>query len=99
MRVLQAEHLPPSRNQPSSGMFSCQTSWWPHCGQRERGRDRVIAGSEDKVGEGLVEKMQPLADGQRVRLTVLDGADHFFRDLYADDIGDAVRALLDKAGS
>ncbi|MFZ1575399.1 MAG: alpha/beta hydrolase [Chromatiaceae bacterium] len=59
----------------------------------------VIAGSEDKVGEGLVEKVQPLADGQRVQLIVLDGADHFFRDLYADDIGDAVRALLDKTGS
>ena len=59
----------------------------------------VIAGSEDKVVEGLVEKMQPLADGQRVQLIVLEGADHFFRDLYADDIGDAVQALLDKTGS
>jgi hypothetical protein len=45
MRVPQAEHLPPSRSQPSSGMFSCQASWWPHCGQRERGFDRLIAGS------------------------------------------------------
>ncbi len=59
----------------------------------------VIAGSEDKVIEGLVEKVQPLADGQRVQLIVLDGAGHFFRDLYADDIGDAVRALLDRTGS
>jgi pimeloyl-ACP methyl ester carboxylesterase len=59
----------------------------------------VIAGSEDKVVTGLVDKMQPLADGQRIQLVVLDGADHFFRDLYADDIGDAVRALLDKTGS
>jgi pimeloyl-ACP methyl ester carboxylesterase len=59
----------------------------------------VIAGSKDKVVAGLVEKVQPLADGQRVQLVVLDGADHFFRDLYADDIGDAVRALLDKTGS
>ena len=59
----------------------------------------VIAGSEDKVVAGLVEKVQPLADGQRVQLIVLDGADHFFRDLYADDIGDAVQALLDKTGS
>ncbi|MBK8639276.1 MAG: alpha/beta hydrolase [Chromatiaceae bacterium] len=59
----------------------------------------VIAGSEDKIAAELVPKVLPLADGQRVRLTVLDGADHFFRDLYADDIGDAVRALLDKTGS
>jgi pimeloyl-ACP methyl ester carboxylesterase len=54
----------------------------------------VVAGSEDEVVKGLVEKMQPLADGQRVRLTVVDGADHFFRDLYADEVADAVQALL-----
>ncbi len=54
----------------------------------------VIAGSEDDVVTGLVERVQPLADGKRVTLTVLDGADHFFRDLYADEIADAVQALL-----
>ena len=54
----------------------------------------VIAGSEDEVVTGLVEKVQPLADGKRVTLTVLDGADHFFRDLYADEIADAVQTLL-----
>jgi pimeloyl-ACP methyl ester carboxylesterase len=54
----------------------------------------VIAGSEDDVIKGLVEKVQPLADGQRVKLTVVDGADHFFRDLYAEEIADAVQALL-----
>lgn len=59
----------------------------------------VIAGSEDKIAQNLVEKVLPLADGQRVQLIVLEGADHFFRDLYADDIGDAVQALLDKTGS
>jgi alpha/beta superfamily hydrolase len=54
----------------------------------------VIAGSEDDVVKGLVEKVQPLADGQRVKLTVVEGADHFFRDLYAEEIADAVQALL-----
>jgi len=54
----------------------------------------VIAGSADDVVTGLVERVQPLADGKRVTLTVLDGADHFFRDLYADEIADAVQALL-----
>jgi hypothetical protein len=38
MRVPQAEHLPP-RN------VLVPASWWPHCGQRERGFDRLIAGS------------------------------------------------------
>ncbi len=59
----------------------------------------VIAGSEDKIAQNLVEKVLPLTDGQGVQLIVLEGADHFFRDLYADDIGDAVQALLDKNGS
>jgi pimeloyl-ACP methyl ester carboxylesterase len=54
----------------------------------------VVAGSEDDTVKGLVEKVQPLADGQRVKLTVIDGADHFFRDLYADEVADAVQALL-----
>jgi pimeloyl-ACP methyl ester carboxylesterase len=54
----------------------------------------VVAGSEDDVVKGLTEKVQPLADGQRVRLIVVDGADHFFRDLYAEEIADAVQELL-----
>lgn len=45
----------------------------------------VIAGSGDEVVEGLVEKVQPLTDGQRVSLTLVDGADHFFRELYVDE--------------
>jgi alpha/beta superfamily hydrolase len=36
----------------------------------------------------------PLADGQRVQLKVVAGADHFFRDLYAEDVADAVQAML-----
>lgn len=55
----------------------------------------VVAGSEDDVVEGLVEAVQPIADGERVDLIVLDGADHFFRDLYAEEIADAVQALLE----
>lgn len=45
----------------------------------------VIAGSEDKVVSGLLGQMGPSADGERVKLVVIDGADHFFRDLYADE--------------
>ncbi|WP_373508536.1 alpha/beta hydrolase [Thiocapsa sp.] len=55
----------------------------------------VVAGSEDDVIEGLVEAVQPMADGERVNLIVLDGAEHFFRDLYAEEIADAVQTLLD----
>ncbi|WP_296696552.1 alpha/beta hydrolase [Thiocapsa sp. UBA6158] len=55
----------------------------------------VVAGSEDDVVAGLVEAVQPLADGERVNLSVLEGADHFFRDLYAEEIADAVQTLLE----
>jgi pimeloyl-ACP methyl ester carboxylesterase len=55
----------------------------------------VVAGGADDTVKGLVEKTQPLADGKRVQLKVVDGADHFFRDLYAEDVADAVQAMLD----
>lgn len=54
----------------------------------------VFAGSEDEVVAGLIEKMQPLADGKRVRLEVVEGADHFFRDLYSEDIADVIAETL-----
>jgi pimeloyl-ACP methyl ester carboxylesterase len=54
----------------------------------------VVAGTEDTAVKGLPEKMEPVADGERVRLLVMDGADHFFRDLYSEDIADAVAEQL-----
>jgi pimeloyl-ACP methyl ester carboxylesterase len=54
----------------------------------------VFAGAEDTVVRGLVEKVEPLADDERVTLVVIDGADHFFRDLYAEDIADAIAETL-----
>jgi pimeloyl-ACP methyl ester carboxylesterase len=50
----------------------------------------VIAGSEDDTIVGLVEKTEPQADGDRISLSVIDGADHFFRDLYAEEVADLV---------
>lgn len=50
----------------------------------------VFAGTEDKVVAGLIEKTEPLADGEKIELVVLDGADHFFRDLYSEEIADAL---------
>jgi pimeloyl-ACP methyl ester carboxylesterase len=54
----------------------------------------VVAGSEDTAIKGLPDKVEPLADGERVKLLVVDGADHFFRDLYSEDIADSVAELL-----
>lgn len=54
----------------------------------------VIAGSEDQVMKGLLDKVNPLVDGQRVQLRVVDGADHFFLDQYADEAADAIQVML-----
>ncbi|OOZ33875.1 alpha/beta hydrolase [Solemya velesiana gill symbiont] len=54
----------------------------------------VIAGTEDKVVAGLIEKMEPIADGEQVQLVVVDGADHFFLDLYSEDVADIITETL-----
>lgn len=53
----------------------------------------VVAGSDEEV-IGLDKKLAPLADGTRVRMKVIEGADHIFRDLFADDAADAVDTFL-----
>lgn len=57
----------------------------------------VVAGNDDVV-VGLEKKVAPLADGKRVQMKVIDSADHFFRDLYADDAVEAISAFLKGAG-
>ncbi len=54
----------------------------------------VVAAEGDAIVPGLVERVQPQADGQRVQLKVLSGADHFFRDLYTEDAVEAIQAFL-----
>jgi len=46
----------------------------------------VFAGTEDQVVKGLGEKLGPLAEAGTIELEVMEGADHFFRDLYAEDL-------------
>ncbi len=57
----------------------------------------VVAGNDDVV-VGLDKKIAPLADGKRVQMKVVDSADHFFRDLYADDAVEAISAFLKSVG-
>ena len=54
----------------------------------------VVAAGGDEVVTGLPERVRPLTGGGRVRLAVIDGADHFFRDLFADELADAVDAFV-----
>jgi pimeloyl-ACP methyl ester carboxylesterase len=55
----------------------------------------LIAGSEDTIVRDLAERVAPLADGERLQFVMLEGADHFFRDLYVDDIVEAVDRFLE----
>jgi hypothetical protein len=44
----------------------------------------VIAGSEDPIATGLPAALAGAA--ANVRVEEIEGADHFFRDLYADEL-------------
>jgi hypothetical protein len=43
---------------------------------------------------GLEKKLAGRIDGVRAKMKVIDGADHFFRDLYSDDAVDAIVGFL-----
>lgn len=53
----------------------------------------VVAGGDEIVPD-LDKRIAPAADGKRVRVKVIPGADHFFRDLYGEDAVDAVDEFL-----
>lgn len=48
----------------------------------------VFAGTEDQVVKELNNKLSPMVQAGKIELDVMDGADHFFRDLYAEDLVD-----------
>ena len=56
----------------------------------------VLVGGADDVLPGLEQAFRPLLAPGRVEVAVVDGADHFFRDLYAEEVADAVAAFLGK---
>ena len=56
----------------------------------------VMAGSEDNVVSDLPERMEGKTDGKRVTFEVIDGAGHFFLDLFAEDVADRIEDFLAK---
>ncbi len=56
----------------------------------------VIAGNDEVILNK--QKFAPLADGKRVQIKVIEGADHFFRDLNADDAVEVVSTFLKSVG-
>jgi pimeloyl-ACP methyl ester carboxylesterase len=55
----------------------------------------LIAGSEDNVIKDLPQQMAKL-ELPAVEFVVIDGADHYFRDLYADDVVESMLNLIDR---
>ena len=54
----------------------------------------VIAGTEDTVVKGLVEQSSKLLGDGNNRLIVIEGADHFFRDLYAEELVEGLMEFI-----
>lgn len=54
----------------------------------------VLVAEKDEIVVGLEKKVAPLAKGTQVHMVVISGADHFFRDLNADEVVDAMDAFL-----
>lgn len=54
----------------------------------------VIAASEDNIAPDMARIVEPYADGKRLRLVVIEGCGHFFRDLCADDAVEAAVEFL-----
>lgn len=57
----------------------------------------VVAASNDKVNPRLIEKMKGKAKGN-VRMVVIEDAGHFFRDLYGEDLTDAIAEFIAAGG-
>jgi alpha-beta hydrolase superfamily lysophospholipase len=55
----------------------------------------VVAASEDTIVPDVPVRVKPLTDKEYVRLAVVDGADHFFLDLFGEDVADAIEEFLD----
>ncbi len=54
----------------------------------------VIVAGADEVNPYIGKLAPPLADGKRVQVKVIEGSDHFFRDLNADDAVDAALSFM-----
>lgn len=54
----------------------------------------VIAGSLDTTVPEVPERMATIADGDRVRFELIEDADHFFLDFYAEDTADLIAEFI-----
>ncbi len=54
----------------------------------------VIAGSKDSAVPDVPKRIKPIADGEKLRLKVIEDATHMFLDFFAEDVADLVAAFL-----
>ena len=55
---------------------------------------RVIAGSEDQISRNVAKRVRGSGLAAHVTVVEIDGADHFFRDIFADDLADQIKAFI-----
>ena len=55
----------------------------------------AIGGTEDTTVSDLEGDFADLADQPNLRIEMIDGADHFFRDLYADDVALLIAEMIE----
>ena len=55
----------------------------------------VIGGSEDKVVPNIEADFKTMSGQSNLRVEIIEGADHFFRDLYADDAATMIVDLIE----
>ncbi len=70
----------------------------PHLLPKIRQPVLVVVASKDNVVVDLDKKVAPLADGKRVRMIVIDGANHLFHGFAIEDTVDAAVTFLKAAG-
>lgn len=58
----------------------------------------VLVAGGDEIVVDLDKKVAPRVDGKRVQMKMVENADHFFRDLYADEAVEAIDLFLKGAG-
>lgn len=54
----------------------------------------VVAAGGDEIVPDLVDKLKEAGVPDHIKLTEVDGADHFFRDLFGEDLADEIAAFL-----
>ncbi len=70
----------------------------PHLIPKIKKPTLIVVAGKDEIVVGLDKKVAPLANGKNVQMKIIDDADHFFRDLYADETVDAIDAFLKNVG-